>query len=339
MDIENIMQKLVEGYNLSNKETYEMVKELDRDNLTDSQIGAFLATLTYKGPVIEEITGLVKGMREVCKGISPDSSPLIDTCGTGGGLTTFNISTINALVIANKIGVAKHGSRSISSKSGSADVLEELGINIEIPPGKAEKMIEDINIAFLFAPLFHPVMGRVLKPESELGIKTVFYTMIGPLINPANTKRHVLGVYRPDLVNTVAEIVSELDYEHVLVVHGVDGLDEISPIGKTRVAEVRGDDIEKYNISPEDFGIDSCSIEDVKGGSPEYNARIMEKVLSGKECSEKNAVLLNSSAALYAGGCVSSIQDGIELARNLIDEGEGKEKLREFIIQSNSLEE
>lgn len=339
MDVKEIMQKLVEGYNLSSHETYELVRELDQNGLTDAQIGAFLAALTAKGPVVEEVAGIVKGMRDVCNQIEPETYPLIDTCGTGGGLTTFNISTVNAILTANEVGVAKHGSRSISSKSGSADVLEELGVNIEIPPEKAGKLIDRANIAFLFAPLFHPVMGRVLKPESELGIKTVFYTMIGPLINPADAKRHVLGVYRPDLVNTVSRIVSELDYEHVMVVHGMDGLDEISPIGKTKVAEVIGNKIEKYEISPEDYGIESCTLDDIRGGTPEYNAKIVEKILSGEKGPERDAVVLNTGVTLYTGGSVSSIQDGVELARKIIDEGKGEKKLEEFITESNDIED
>lgn len=337
MDIKSILKKLVEGYNLTEKETYEFVIALKDDKLTEAQIGAFLLGLTMKGPTVEEVAGIVKGMKDVCNIIKPRVDRLIDTCGTGGGLATFNISTANALIAANEVAVAKHGSRSISSLSGSADVLEALGVNIHLKPEQAERLIEKIGIAFLYAPLFHPVMGKVLQPESELGIKTVFYTIIGPLINPADARRHVLGVYRPELVNIVAEIVSALKYDHVLVVHGLDGLDEISPIGKTVVAEVRKGKVEKYEISPEDFGIDRCSIDDVAGGTPEYNAEIIKRIFLGEKGPKRDAVVLNAAAALYVGGAVSSLEDGVELASNIIDEGLAMMKLEEFIKESRKI--
>jgi len=335
MEIKDILRKLVEGRDLSERETYDFVLALRDDKLTDAQIGAFLMGLTSKGPSIEEIAGIVKGMKDVCNMIKPRVDRLIDTCGTGGGLTTFNISTANAIMSASEVAVAKHGSRSISSLSGSADVLEALGVNINLTPKQAEELIERVGIAFLYAPLFHPVMGKVLKPESELGIKTIFYTIIGPLINPADARRHILGVYRPDLVDIVAEIVASLNYEHVLVVHGVDGLDEISPIGKTIVAEVKNGRIEKYEISPEDFGIERCSIDDIAGGTPEYNAEVIKRIFSGEKGAKRNAVILNASASLYVGGCASSLEDGVELAENIIDEGRAMEKLEEFIRESN----
>ena len=336
MEIKNVLRKLVEGYNLNENETYDFVIALKDGDLTDAQVGAFLLGLTMKGPTISGVAGIVKGMKDVCNMIKPEVDRLIDTCGTGGGLTTFNISTANAIVTASEAAVAKHGSRSISSQSGSADVLEALGVNINLKPEQAEKLIEKIGIAFLYAPLFHPVMGKVLQPESELGIKTIFYTIIGPLINPADAKRHVLGVYRPELVNIVAEIVSALKYEYVLVVHGLDGLDEVSPIGKTVVAEVRKGKIEKYEISPEDFGIKSCSIEDVAGGTPEYNAEVIKKIFSKEKGPKRDAVVLNAAASLYVAEKVSSLAEGVELAENIIDEGRAMDKLEEFIKESNA---
>ncbi|MBO8183739.1 MAG: anthranilate phosphoribosyltransferase [Archaeoglobus sp.] len=333
--IRNALNKLVEGYNLSEKETYDFVIALKDKKLTDAQIGAFLLGLTMKGPTIEEVAGIVRGMKDVCNAIRPKVKVLIDTCGTGGGLTTFNISTANAILASCEVAVAKHGSRSISSLSGSADVLEALGVNINLKPEQAERLIEKVGIAFLYAPLFHPVMGEVLKPESELGIKTIFYTIIGPLINPADARRHVLGVYRPELVNMVAEIVSALKYEHVLVVHGLDGLDEISPLGKTVVAEVKKGKVEKYEITPEDFGIERGSIEDVAGGTANFNAEVIRNVFSGEKSPRRNAVLLNAAASLYVGGKASSLEEGIEIAANLIDEGRAMEKLEEFIRESN----
>ena len=331
MEVKNTFRKLVEGYNLSERETYEFVLALRDGELTEAQIGAFLFGLTRKGPTTKEVTGIVKGMKDICNLIRPDVDRLIDTCGTGGGLTTFNISTANALIAANEVAVAKHGSRSLSSLSGSADVLEALGINIELNPEEARNLIEKIGLAFLYAPLFHPVMGKILKPENELGIKTVFYTIIGPLINPADARRHVLGVYRPELVNIVAEIILALEYEHVLVVHGLDGLDEISLIGRTVVAEISQGKLEKYEIAPEDLGMERCSLEDIAGGTPEYNAAVIKSIFSGEERGPKrNAVVLNAAASLYVGGSVSSLKEGVRLAGEIIDEGRAMKKLEEF---------
>lgn len=331
MEIKNAFQKLVEGYNLSEQETYEFVLALRDGELTEAQIGAFLFGLTRKGPTTAEVTGIVKGMKAICNLIRPDVDRLIDTCGTGGGLTTFNISTANAFVAANEVAVAKHGSRSLSSLSGSADVFEALGINIELKPEEARNLIEKIGLAFLYAPLFHPVMGKILKPEHELGIKTVFYTIIGPLINPADARRHVLGVYRPELVNIVAEIILALEYEHVLVVHGLDGLDEISLIGRTVVAEISPGKIEKYELAPEDLGMERCSLEDIAGGTPEYNAQVIKSVFSGEERGPKrSAVVLNAAASLYVGGSVSSLKEGVGLAGEIIDQGRAMKKLEEF---------
>lgn len=337
MEIKNTLKKLADGYNLTESETYDFVIALKDGKLSDAQIGAFLMGLTMKGPTVDEIAGIVKGMKDVCNMIRPKVDRLIDTCGTGGGLTTFNISTANAIIAASEVAVAKHGSRSISSLSGSADVLEALGANINLSPEQAERLIEKVNIAFLYAPLFHPVMGKVLQPESQLGIKTVFYTIIGPLINPADARRHVLGVYRPELVNIVAEIVSALKYEHVLIVHGLDGLDEISPIGKTVVAEVRKEKVEKYEIAPEDFKIERCSIEDIAGGTPEYNAEVIKRIFSGEKGAKRDAVVLNAAASLYVGGRVSSLEEGVELAQNIIDEGLAMKKLEEFITESRNV--
>lgn len=259
----------------------------------------------------------------------------------GGGLSTFNISTATAIVAAAAgIPVAKHGSRSISSLSGSADVLEALGVNIDLSPEAACRMIEDIGIAFLYAPLFHPVMCKVLPPETELGIKTIFYTIIGPLINPAFASRHILGVYKPELLDTVTSVARDLGYTDALFVHGLDGLDEISLMGRTRINELRNGNVRTYEITPEDFGLSRCTLEDIKTGTPEENAACIRGVFAGKISGpQRDAILLNAAGALMIGERAGSFQEGIELARTLIDSGAAARKLSELSEASHSYKE
>jgi anthranilate phosphoribosyltransferase len=264
---------------------------------------------------------------------------LTDTCGTGGGLTTFNVSTANAILTASAgVPVAKHGSRSISSSSGSADVLEALGVNIERTPEQAARLIEDIGISFIYAPNFHPVMLKVFGPENQLGIKTIFFTIIGPLINPAAARNHTMGVYKAELVNMMAEVVAEMDFNHVIIAHGMDGLDEISLIGKTSIAEIRQKEIKYYEVTPEDFGLKRCTLADIAGGSPEFNAEVIRNIFSGAERGpRKDFLILNNAATLYVSGKAPSIQDGIGLSRSLIDSGAAQRKLQELVEKSKSV--
>lgn len=278
-------------------------------------------------------------MRKYCIPLTTSipAEKLIDTCGTGGGYPTFNVSTANAILVASAgVPVAKHGSRSISSSSGSADVLEALGIKIELTPRQAAELLQRIGICFLYAPNFHPVMMKVFVPEDQLGIKTIFFTIIGPLINPAGAKNHMMGVYRSELVPMVGDVVSQMDFRHVIVAHGLDGLDEISIVGKTSIAEIKDGKIKKYEIMPEDFGIRRCSLEELAGGTPEYNAKIIKDIFSGKKKGPKRDFLvINSAATLYVSGVVSSITDGIAKANQLIDSGAAMKKLDELISFSN----
>lgn len=338
--VKTIFSKLTDQRNLTADEAYDVVRLLDAEELSNEQVAGFLAALTTKGPTIDEVAGIARGMRDHCELISPDvSGRLIDTCGTGGGFSTYNVSTLTSMIAAaDGIPVAKHGSRSISSQSGSADVLEELGVDIDLRPDQAEQLIEDVGLAFLFAPNFHPIMRRVLPVESQLEVKTIFYTVIGPLINPAGATSHVLGVYQPELVRMVGDILAEMGFDHALVVHGVDGLDEMSPTGKTSVAEVRDGEVERYDVVPEDFGIERCSLEELRGGTPTENARILREILSGEERGPKRDIaLLNAAGALYVGGSVSSIEDGVERAAQLIDDGEAERQLQRLIDRSNEV--
>lgn len=339
--MKQVLQRLTQKQDLPPDEAYGVIRAIHAGEMSDVQIAGFLVSLLMKGPTVTEIAAIAKAMRDHCDRIEPPvSSPMIDTCGTGGGLSTFNISTGVAIVAAGAgIPVAKHGSRSISSKSGSADVLEALGVEINLDPKSVERLISDVGIGFMYAPLFHPVMHKVLPPEQALGIKTIFYTIIGPLINPAGVQRHILGVYQPELVDMVSQVAAQLGYDHTLVVHGLDGLDEISLLGPTRIAEVKRGNIETYEVSPEDFGFPRARLEDIATGEPHVNARILQDIFNGRERGHRrNAVVLNAAGALVVGGKARDLYEGVKLAEQVIDEGKAAGKLGELIAASQSMQ-
>jgi anthranilate phosphoribosyltransferase len=334
----SIMQKLTAKVDLTSEEVYGLIVAIKNDELSDVQIAGFQVALLMKGPTLLEITAIAQAMRDNCIRISPRvNDELMDTCGTGGGLSTFNISTSVAFIAAAAgIPVAKHGSRSISSLSGSADVLESLGVEINQSPQSVEKLIEEIGIAFLYAPLFHPVMGKVLPPEKDLGIKTIFYTIIGPLINPSKATRHVLGVYKPELLDVVAQVAASLGYKRALFVHGKDGLDEISLLGKTRINELNNGNISSYEIAPEDFGLSRCTLSEIATGTPKENATMIVDVFSGRDKGpRRQAVILNAAGALMIGEKAASFREGIVLAGEIIDSGAAQRKLSELIEASH----
>ncbi len=335
----DILQKLTNGQDMTQEEITEVINAINDDELTEGQISGFLVALVMKGTSLEETAGIARAMRKVCVPLRPQvKTEMMDTCGTGGGLSTYNISTATAIVSAAAgIPIAKHGSRSISSLSGSADVLEALGVNINLTPQQAEQLIEEINIAFIYAPLFHPVMCKVLPPESALGIKTIFYTIIGPLINPAFAPRHLLGVYKPELLEQVAYVAEQIGYTRAMFVHGLDGLDEISLLGKTKILELKDGKLRSYEIAPEDFGMSRCSLEDIKTGTPQENAATIRGVFGGTITGpQKDAIVLNSAGALMVGGKADTFEEGIALARKLIEEGEALRKLEELVRRSNA---
>lgn len=337
--IKDVMKKLTIKEDLTYKEAYDLIVAIKNDDINEAQIAGFLVGLLMKGPSLTEITAIAQAMRDNCIRINPNvKEELMDTCGTGGGLSTFNISTAVAIVAAAAgIPVAKHGSRSISSLSGSADVLEALGVQINQTPKGVEKQIEELGIAFLYAPLFHPIMGKVLFPEKDLGIKTIFYTIIGPLINPSKASRHVLGVYRPKLLDTVARVAADVGYTRALIVHGLDGMDEISLLGKTRINELKEGNIMSYEIAPEDFGLERCRLEDIATGTPQANAIMIRNVFSGKDKGARhNAVVLNAAGALMIGNRAASFKEGIKLASEIIASGQAERKLSQLIEASHS---
>ncbi len=338
--IKPILSKLTENFDLERNEIYDVIDAINAGQLTDVQIAGFLVGLLSKGPSIKEVAYIAQAMRRNCIPMNVSvRSDLTDTCGTGGGLTTFNVSTANAILTAAAgVPVAKHGSRSISSPSGSADVLEALGVNIDVSPEQAARLIETIGISFIYAPNFHPVMLKVFGPENQLGIKTIFFTIIGPLINPTGARNHTIGVYKPELVGMMASVVAEMDFNHVIVAHGMDGLDEISLIGKTSLAEIRGKEIKYAEISPEDFGLKRCALKDIGGGSPDFNARLIRDLFSGAERGpRRDFLVLNNGATLYVSGKASSIREGMELSRSLIDSGAASRKLSELVEKSHDV--
>lgn len=338
----DIMSKITKNEELSEQEISQLITAINNDQVSDVQIAGFQVALLMKGASLNEIAAIAKAMRDNCVPLKPKvSADLMDTCGTGGGLSTFNISTATAILAASAgIPIAKHGSRSISSLSGSADVLEALGVNINLTPQQAEKLIEDIGIAFIYAPLFHPVMCKVLPPETELGIKTIFYTIIGPLINPAFAPRHLLGVYKPELLDTVSYVARELGYTNAMFVHGTDGLDEISLMGPTKINQLKDGEITSYQITPEELGLKRCTLEEIKTGTPQENAKTITGVFSGEiEGARKDAIILNAAGALIVGGKADSFKDGIALARDIVASGKAMDKLNELINSSNAFGE
>ena len=336
-----ILHKLVGHEELSPVDLERVVCGIRDQTFSRPQVAAFLMGLVMKGVTSTELASIVQIMRANCVQILPGAgSSLTDTCGTGGGIPTFNVSTANSIVTAAAgARVAKHGSRSIAAKSGSADVLEALGVVVEISPARAARLIEEVGYSFLYAPFFHPIMGQVYGPELELGIKTVFFTIIGPLINPAGARRHVLGVYRDDLVEVVAEAARSLGYEHLLVVHGIDGLDEVSTLGDTHVAEVRANDVRYFTLRPEDLGLPRATIDDLRGGGPEYNAEVIRNIFLGADTGPRRDFLLaNAAAALVVSAKASDLREGVALARDLIESGKAIEKLDAIIKASRDIE-
>jgi len=329
--LKNIICKLINLENLEKAEIMEAMEHIMEGRATPAQIGSFLTALKLKGETIDEITGCAEVMREKALRINPNVPFCIDTCGTGGdGACTFNVSTAAAFVAsAAGIPVAKHGNRSVSSKSGSADVLENLGVDINLQPSDVEECIEEIGIGFLFAPVFHMSMKHAAGPRRELGFRTIF-NILGPLTNPANVKGQILGVYHKNLAEPVARVLLNLGVERAMVVHGLDGIDEISVSDETFVCEIKDGKIESYVIDPEMFGLRRALKDEVKGGDAVENAKIILSLFSGEKGPKRDMLLINSAAALYIGKAVNSIREGIELAEWVIDSGKALKKLEEL---------
>jgi anthranilate phosphoribosyltransferase len=333
--IQSAISELMDGRDLSQEDAREVMNSIMAGEATPAQIGAFLVALRIKGETADEIAGCAEAMREHVLVVRPARTDLVDTAGTGGdGARTFNISTAAALVAAAAgAGVAKHGNRAVSSSSGSADVLEALGFNLELPPETIARSIDELGFGFLFAPTHHPAMRHAAPVRRELATRTVF-NVLGPLTNPAGARAQVVGVYAPELVPTIADVLARLGAERAFVVHGAAGVDELSPAGPNLVCEVANGQVRRREIDPLDLGIDRCAPEELGGGDPADNAETIRSIFSGAEGGKRDAVLLNAAGAIAAGGLARDLGEGVGLAREAIDSGAAGERLEALIAFS-----
>jgi len=335
--IKEAINLVVSGISLSETEMAECMREIMEGKTTDAQIGSFLTALRVKGETVDEITGAAHVMRDKAAKIKAPEG-VLDTCGTGGDMShTFNVSTTVALVLAAAgVPVAKHGNKAVSSKSGSADVLEALGVRIDLAPERVEQCLFETGFGFLFAPLFHPAMKYAIGPRREMGIRTIF-NILGPITNPAGAKRQILGVFAGKLTEPLATVLGNLGAEDAMVVHGEDGLDEITITDGTRVSRFAHGKVENFVFSPEDFGLNRGRREDLIGGDNRENAQITFRILQGEKGAKRDIVLINAAAALMVAGTSSDMKTAVALAQEAIDAGSALKKLEEIKKVSNSL--
>jgi anthranilate phosphoribosyltransferase len=333
--IQQAIAKLVERQDLSRAEMSAVMDEIADGGATPAQVGAFLAALRLKGETVDEIAGAAEVMRARVDRVRVDRDVFVDTCGTGGdGRNTFNISTTSAFVVAGAgVTVAKHGNRAVSSRSGSADVLAALGVNVDAPKEIVERCLAEIGIGFLFAPRLHPAFKAVAGLRRELGVRTVF-NLLGPLANPAGARHQVMGVYEPRWVPIIGGVLAALGAAHAFVVHG-EGLDEIAITGMTHVCEVKNGGCERYAMVPEDIGLRRHPEAEIAGGDAERNARILRDVLSGQKGAPRDAVLANAAAALVCAGAAPDLKSGVPIAERSIDGGAAAEKLARLVASTN----
>jgi anthranilate phosphoribosyltransferase len=326
------LARLLDGHDLTRDEAREAMNTIMSGEATPAQIGGFLVALRLKGETADEIAGCAEAMRAHVLAVHPQREDLVDTAGTGGdGGRTFNISTAAALVAAAAgAGVAKHGNRAVSSASGSADVLEALGFELELPPERIAESIDTLGFGFLFAPTHHPAMKHAAPVRKELAARTVF-NVLGPLTNPAGARAQVVGVYSPDLVKTLAEVLAALGARRAFVVHGAGGIDELSPAGPNLVYEVVDGGVREREIDPLALGIARCAPEVLRGGSPEENAAAIREVFEGGNGGRRDAILLNAAGAIAAGGHAQDLREGLELARKAVESGAAAERLEALI--------
>lgn len=343
MEIKAALARLVENIDLTTDEMTGVMRQVMTGEATAAQVGALLVSLRMKGETINEITGAATVMRELAAKVEINCEHLVDTCGTGGdGANLFNVSTASAFVVAAAGGrVAKHGNRSVSSSTGSADVLEAAGVNLMITPEQVARCVQEIGVGFMFAPAHHSAMKHAIGPRKELGLRTIF-NMLGPMTNPAGVKRQVIGVFSRELCRPMAEVLNRLGSEHVLVVHANDGLDEITLSTHTYVAELKQGEITEYTVKPEDFGVQCQNLEGLSVTSAEQSLALIHSALNQKpnESGKKAAdiIALNAGAAIYVSGIADSLQEGVAMAEDTISSGLAGEKLRELAAFTECLE-
>ncbi|PYP85012.1 MAG: anthranilate phosphoribosyltransferase [Blastocatellia bacterium AA13] len=348
--ITDALKRLIDRGNLTMSEAEAVLEQIMTGQCTDTQIASFLTALRMKGETVEEVTGFARVMRNRATVVAPQSvvradltgtgrEALIDTCGTGGDVSgSFNVSTATALVVAGAgVRVAKHGNRSASSQCGSADVMEALGVRIDLTPRQIADCIDRVGIGFLHAPHLHASMKHVARARKEMGIRTIF-NMLGPLTNPAGAGAQLIGVYAAHLTLLFAEVLRGLGTTRAVIVHGTDGMDEITITGETLVTELRSGEIHSYSVKPEDFGMSRAGIADIRGGDAEQNAGIIREILEGVAGPRRDIVVLNAAAALMASSRAKDLHEGVTMARSVIDDQRAKMKLRQLIEFTSSLE-
>ena len=338
MEIKEALSEIIKGNDLSREEMSSVVLQILEGRSTDAQIGAFLVALNIKGESVNEVVGTVNVMRELSEKVEASSHHLVDTCGTGGtGVGIFNVSTAAAFIAcACGAKVAKHGNRSATRSSGSADLLEHAGLSLELSPKDVSRCIEEVGVGFMFAPAHHGAMKHTVGPRKEMGLKTIF-NLVGPLTNPAGALNQVIGVYAKKWVRPIAEVLKELGSNHVLVVHSKDHLDEISIAEETYVAELINGSIKEYVIGPEDFGFIKKPLDSLMVSSASESLSIIKQGLLNKNYAASSMIAMNSGAALYASGVAGSLKEGVSEAKNCVESGEGLKKLDELVIFSKSL--
>ena len=329
---------LVDGTDLTEEQAETVMSEIMGGQATDAQIASYVTAMRMKGETLSEVCGSARAMRARAAKINIDSPSVVDTCGTGGdGAQTFNISTTVAFVVSGAgITVAKHGNRAVSSRSGSADVLRQLGVCIDLSPARVATCVNQTGIGFLFAPVFHAAMAKVAGPRKELGIRTIF-NILGPLTNPAQATSQVLGVYDEALTELMAQALVRLGSKHSFVVHGMDGLDEITLTDRSKISEGKNGTIESYYVAPEDFGLARCVATDLRGGDADENANILTQILEGGPGPCRDIVLLNAAPAIVAGGKATTMAEGLAKAKESIDSGRATEKLDQLVSTSQAL--
>ena len=336
MNMQAAIKAVIENKDLTEDEMTSVMRLIMTGEATPAQVGGFLVGLRIKGETIDEITAAAAVMRELASKVEVDKEHLVDTCGTGGDSSgSFNISTASAIVVAAAGGkVAKHGNRSITSKSGSADVLEQAGVNLEISPEQVAECVNEVGVGFMFAPMHHSAMKHAIGPRREMAVRTIF-NVLGPLTNPAGAPNQVLGVFAADLVEPLANVLKRLGSEHVLVVNAEDGLDEISIGAATQVAELKNGEVSVYSIQPEDFGMQRADLETIRAKDAADSLDIIRRVFSNEAGPAKDIVSLNAGAAIYVSGLADSLVSGVEKAQEVIASGEVASKLEELISATN----
>jgi|TARA_B100000686_G_scaffold333734_1_gene400009 anthranilate phosphoribosyltransferase len=337
--IQDSIKQLISKKSLTKTQAQQVMNEIMSGEVTGSQFGAFVTSLMLKGETANEVAGLATSMREHSLKVSVSEKIILDTCGTGGdNSNTFNISTASGLILAGcGLKIAKHGNRAMSGNSGSADVLERLGVKINLSPKGVSKCIQETNFGFMFAQIYHPSMKFAAGPRKELGIKTVF-NILGPLTNPANANHQIIGVYSPSVGNLMAEVLKILGSSRAMVVHSADGIDEISLWDKTNIWELKNNEISNYEVTHENFGLNQIDIDELKVNSPEESVKIIQNILSGKKSAARDVVLANAAAGLLIAGKVDNLIKGVEIAQKSIDSGNASKQLNKLIKISNKLE-